>query len=69
MRYWIVSILMTLLLMPGRSHAQTKLSAKWEELTAGDFKEVIVQAQGVRACCRSASSKSTGPICRSGLIC
>jgi creatinine amidohydrolase len=46
MRYWIVSILMTLLLMLGRSGAQTKLSAKWEELTAGDFKEAIVKAQG-----------------------
>jgi hypothetical protein len=32
--------------MPGRSRAQTKLSAKWEELTAGDFKEAIVKAQG-----------------------
>jgi len=46
MRYWIVSILMTLLLMPGRSDAQTKLSAKWEELTAGDFKEAIAKSQG-----------------------
>ena len=46
MRYWIVSILMTLLLMPGRSDAQTKLSAKWEALTAGDFKEAIAKSQG-----------------------
>ena len=46
MRLWIVSILMTLLLMPGRSGAQTKLSAKWEELTAGDFKEAIAKSQG-----------------------
>jgi creatinine amidohydrolase len=46
MRYWIVSILMTLLLMPGRSDGQTKLSAKWEELTAGDFKEAIAKSQG-----------------------
>ena len=46
MRYWTVSILMILLLTPGRSAAQTKLSTKWEELTAGDFKEAIVKAQG-----------------------
>ena len=46
MRYWTVSILMILLLTPGRSGAQTKLSSKWEELTAGDFKEAIVKAQG-----------------------
>ena len=46
MRFWIVSILMTLLLMPGRSGAQTKLPAKWEELTAGDFKEAIAKSQG-----------------------
>ena len=46
MCFWIVSILMTLLLMPGRSGAQTKLSAKWEELTAGDFKEAIAKSQG-----------------------
>ena len=46
MRYSIVSILMILLLMPGRSGAQTKLSAKWEELTAGDFKEAIAKSQG-----------------------
>ena len=45
MRFWIVSILMTLLLMPGRSGAQTKLPAKWEELTAGDFKEAIAKSQ------------------------
>ena len=46
MRYWIVSMLMTLLLMPGPSSAQTKLPAKWEELTAGDFKEAVAKSQG-----------------------
>src|SRR6516162_3353693 len=46
MRYWIVSILMTLLCISGSSEAQTKLSTKWEELTAGDFKEAIVKSQG-----------------------
>ena len=46
MRYWIVSTLMILLLMPVRSGAQTKLPAKWEELTAGDFKEAIAKSQG-----------------------
>ena len=39
-------MLMTLLLMPGPSSAQTKLPAKWEELTAGDFKEAIAKSQG-----------------------
>ena len=59
MRYWIASILMTLLLVPGRSGTQTKLSAKWEELTAGDFKEAFAKSQGT-CCCRSGFSKNTG---------
>ena len=46
MRHWIVSVVLTLLLTPGRATAQTKLSTKWEELTAGDFQEAIAKAQG-----------------------
>jgi len=46
MRYWIVLILATLLLATCGVQAQTKLSTKWEELTAGDFKEAIAKAQG-----------------------
>jgi creatinine amidohydrolase len=46
MRYWIVLILPILLYLPKGAHAQTKLSTKWEELTAGDFKEAIAKAQG-----------------------
>jgi creatinine amidohydrolase len=46
MRYWIVLILPILLYLPKGAQAQTKLSTKWEELTAGDFKEAIAKAQG-----------------------
>ncbi|MGB9431628.1 MAG: creatininase family protein [Candidatus Acidiferrum sp.] len=46
MRCWIVLILTALLLAPPVMHSQTKLSTKWEELTAGDFKEAITKAQG-----------------------
>lgn len=46
MRYWIVLILANMLYLTGAAQAQTKLSPKWEELTAGDFKEAIAQAQG-----------------------
>jgi creatinine amidohydrolase len=46
MRCWIVLILTALLLAPPVMHAQTKLPTKWEELTAGDFKEAITKAQG-----------------------
>jgi creatinine amidohydrolase len=46
MRCWIVLILLASLLTPPAIHAQMKLSTKWEELTAGDFKEAIAKAQG-----------------------
>jgi len=46
MRHSIVLILATLMCMPGAVRAQTKLSTKWEELTAGDFKEAVSKAQG-----------------------
>lgn len=46
MRHCIVLILTILVAAPSETHAQSKLSTKWEELTAGDFKEAIVKAQG-----------------------
>jgi creatinine amidohydrolase len=46
MRRCIVSILTIAVIAVGATRAQTKLSTKWEELTAGDFKQAIVQAQG-----------------------
>ena len=46
MRHWIVLILTNLLWLTGSTQAQTKLSAEWGELTAGDFKEAIAKAQG-----------------------
>ncbi|MGB7845444.1 MAG: creatininase family protein [Candidatus Acidiferrum sp.] len=46
MRYWIVLILANVLWVASGAQAQTKLSPKWEELTAGDFKEAIAKAQG-----------------------
>jgi creatinine amidohydrolase len=46
MRYWIVLILASLLLAAGPATAQTRLSVKWEELTAGDFREAIAKSQG-----------------------
>jgi len=44
-RAWIVVVVVTLV-MAGAVNAQTNLSAKWEELTAGDFREAIAKAQG-----------------------
>jgi creatinine amidohydrolase len=46
MRYWIVLILTAAMLAAGDAQAQTKLSTKWEELTAADFKEAIGKSQG-----------------------
>ena len=45
-RYCIVLILANLLWLTGNANGQAKLSVKWEELTAGDFREAIVKAQG-----------------------
>ena len=46
MRYWIVLIL-AVQMWSGEANAQTKqLSTKWEELTAGDFREAIAKSQG-----------------------
>jgi creatinine amidohydrolase len=45
-RYCIVLILANLLWFTGNANGQAKLSIKWEELTAADFREAIVKAQG-----------------------
>ena len=44
-RAWIVVLVITLA-MAAAVNAQTNLSAKWEELTAGDFQKAIAKAQG-----------------------
>ena len=44
-RAWIVVLVVTLA-MAAAVNAQTNLSAKWEELTAGDFQKAIAKAQG-----------------------
>ena len=46
MRYWIGLILATLMQLATIADAQTKLSTKWEELTAADFRDAISKAQG-----------------------
>jgi len=47
MRSWIVLILAGLLLASATpASAQTTLSTKWEELTAGDFRQAIAKSQG-----------------------
>lgn len=45
MRYWIVSIAGFFFLTVA-TNGQAKLSVKWEELTADDFHQAIVKAQG-----------------------
>jgi creatinine amidohydrolase len=45
-RYWIGLILATLMQLATIADAQTKLSTKWEELTAADFRDAISKAQG-----------------------
>jgi creatinine amidohydrolase len=46
MRYWIVLILASLFGVAGQANGQAQLSAKWEELTAGDFRDAIAKSQG-----------------------
>ncbi|HKF40737.1 MAG TPA: hypothetical protein VKB21_06595, partial [Candidatus Acidoferrum sp.] len=46
MRYWIVLILAILITTAGPGNGQGKLSVRWEELTAGDFRDAIAKAQG-----------------------
>jgi creatinine amidohydrolase len=45
-RYYIVLILSFLTLSAGNANAQAKLSVKWEELTANDFRAAIAKSQG-----------------------
>jgi creatinine amidohydrolase len=45
-RFRTLLVAMTLLGTAAFTPAQTKLSTKWEELTAGDFREAIGKAQG-----------------------
>ena len=46
MRHCIVLILAICSLTLGQASAQTKLSVKWEELTAADFRDAIAKSQG-----------------------
>jgi len=46
MRRWMMVILLCVLASACEAQGQTKLSAKWEELTAADFHEAITRAQG-----------------------
>src|SRR5215469_8716156 len=46
MRYWIVLILAILITTAGPANGLGKLSVRWEELTAGDFRDAIAKAQG-----------------------
>jgi creatinine amidohydrolase len=45
-RYYIVLMLTFLTLSAANANAQAKLSVKWEELTANDFRAAIVKSQG-----------------------
>jgi creatinine amidohydrolase len=45
MHYSIVLILASLMALAGEVQGQAKLSTKWEELTAGDFREAIAKSQ------------------------
>jgi creatinine amidohydrolase len=44
-RHWIV-LIVGLFFLTVQANGQAKLSVKWEELTAGDFRQAIVEAQG-----------------------
>ena len=46
MRRSIVAGILVLFVFATHSEAQTKLSTKWEELTAGEFREAITKSQG-----------------------
>ena len=46
MRRSIVAGVLVLFVLATHSKAQTKLSTKWEELTAGEFREAITKSQG-----------------------
>jgi len=47
MRYFIVAICGLILATASFAQGQTKLSVKWEELTAADFHDAISKSQGV----------------------
>lgn len=42
----LFAVLLTLLFGPQAMHGQTKLSVKWEELTAADFRQAIEHSKG-----------------------
>jgi creatinine amidohydrolase len=46
MKPGLITVLAALLLGAHASHAQTKLSVKWEELSAADFRQAIEQSKG-----------------------
>ena len=46
MKQALIAVLAILLLAAHEARAQTKLSVKWEELTAADFREAIEQSKG-----------------------
>jgi creatinine amidohydrolase len=46
MKQALIAVLATLLLAAHDARAQTKLSAKWEELSAADFRHAIEQSKG-----------------------
>jgi len=48
MKRQIRTLALVVLVFATKTTAQTKLSVRWEELTAGDFREAIVKAQGTR---------------------
>jgi len=46
MKRAVICFLLVSVVSPGFIHAQSKLSAKWEELTAADFREAIQLSKG-----------------------
>jgi creatinine amidohydrolase len=46
MRYRMVFLLASMMMLARETKGQAKLSTKWEELTAGDFREAIAKSQG-----------------------
>ena len=51
MRTYRMSLTVVLgLILAGSANGQTKLSTKWEELTAADFRDAIGKAQGTCFC-------------------
>src|ERR1700727_701894 len=46
MKQVLIAVLATFVLGAEGAHAQTKLSVKWEELSAADFRRAIEQSKG-----------------------